>query len=79
MGFPKLPMQWSENGYEIVEKLGEGSYGAVYKLVKNKGTDQEEFSALKIVNWTLGKVVNQILLICLYMIDARNHARNQGW
>lgn len=55
MGFPKLPMQWGENGYEIVEKLGEGSYGAVYKLVKNKGTDQEEVSALKIVNWTLGK------------------------
>lgn len=39
MGFPKLPMQWSENEYEIVEKLDEGSYGAVYKLVKNKGTD----------------------------------------
>ena len=52
MTFPKLPIQWSENGYEITEELGHGSYGAVYKLVKDKGTENEEISALKIINWT---------------------------
>ena len=53
MTFPKLPIQWSENGYEITEELGHGSYGSVYKLVKDKGTENEEVSALKIINWTL--------------------------
>ena len=51
--FPELPIQWSENGYEITEELGHGSYGSVYKLVKDKGTENEEVSALKIINWTL--------------------------
>lgn len=53
--FPKLPMQWREHGYEIDEKLGEGAYGKVYRLVKNKGTDQEEYSALKIISKELTK------------------------
>ena len=44
MTFPKLPIQWSENGYEITEELGHGSYGSVYKLVKDKGTENEEVS-----------------------------------
>lgn len=53
MTFPKLPIQWSENGYEITEELGHGSYGSVYKLVKDKETENEEISALKIINWKL--------------------------
>lgn len=53
MTFPKLPIPWSENGYEITEEIGHGSYGSVYKLVKNKGMENEEISALKIVTLTL--------------------------
>lgn len=35
--FPELPRQWSSHGYEIDELLGQGSYGAVYRMVRNKG------------------------------------------
>lgn len=51
----ELPLQWKNYGYEIDEKLGEGSYGAVYRLVKEKGTGQESYSALKLIAWTLTK------------------------
>ena len=43
MTFPKLPIQWSENGYEITEELGHGSYGSVYKLVKIKERKMKRF------------------------------------
>ena len=42
MTFPKLPIQWSENGYEITEELGHGSYGSVYKQLKYEVTENEE-------------------------------------
>ena len=44
--FPELPMQWRDHGYEIDQRLGKGAYGAVYRLVKNRGAENEEFSAL---------------------------------
>ena len=47
--FPELPRQWSSQGYEIDELLWQGSYGAVYRMVRNKGTDQEEYWALKVI------------------------------
>ena len=47
MTFPKLPIQWSENGYEITEELGHGSYGSVYKLVKDKGTENEHWITIR--------------------------------
>lgn len=53
--FPELPMQWRNHGYEIDQRLGEGAYGAVYRLVKNRGAENEEFSALKVISWELGK------------------------
>ena len=34
--FPELPRQWSSHGYEIDELLGQGSYGAVYRMVRIK-------------------------------------------
>ena len=37
--FPELPMQWRDHGYEIDQRLGKGAYGAVYRLVKNRGAD----------------------------------------
>ena len=30
------------NTYTLTEELGHGSYGSVYKLVKDKGTENEE-------------------------------------
>ena len=53
--FPELPRQWSEHGYEIDELLGQGSYGAVYRMVKKKGTDEEEYWALKVIKKNLTK------------------------
>ena len=53
--FPELPRQWSSHGYEIDELLGQGSYGAVYRMVRNKGTDQEEYWALKVIEKNLTK------------------------
>ena len=53
--FPELPRQWSSQGYEIDELLGQGSYGAVYRMVRNKGTDQEEYWALKVIEKNLTK------------------------
>ena len=53
--FPELPRQWSDYGYEIDELLGQGSYGAVYRMVKNKGTDKEEYWALKVIKKNLTK------------------------
>lgn len=53
--FPELPRQWSDYGYEIDELLGRGSYGGVYRLVKNKGTDREEYWALKIITKELSE------------------------
>ena len=53
--FPELPRQWSDHGYEIDELLGRGSYGGVYRLVKNKGTDKEEYWALKIITKDLSE------------------------
>ena len=52
--FPELPMQWRDHGYEIDQRLGKGAYGAVYRLVKNRGAENEEFSALKVISWELG-------------------------
>lgn len=52
--FPELPMQWRNHGYEIDQRLGEGAYGAVYRLVKNRGAENEDFSALKVISWELG-------------------------
>ena len=49
----ELPRQWSSHGYEIDELLGQGSYGAVYRMVRNKGTDQEEYWALKVIEKNL--------------------------
>ena len=34
------------NTYTLTEELGHGSYGSVYNLVKDKGTENEEVSAL---------------------------------
>lgn len=48
--FPELPIQWRDSGYEIDEKLGQGSYGAVYRMVRNKGAENESFSALKVIS-----------------------------
>lgn len=53
----ELPLQWKNYGYELDEKLGEGSYGAVYRLVKKKGTDEESYSALKLISWNLSKKI----------------------
>lgn len=53
--FPELPMQWRDHGYEIDQILGQGAYGAVYRLVKNRGAENEEFSALKVISWELSK------------------------
>ena len=55
MDFPKLPNQWKEDGYEIDRFLGRGSYGEVYRIIRNKGTKLEEVSALKILTHTLSK------------------------
>lgn len=52
--FPELPMQWRDHGYEIDQRLGKGAYGVVYRLVKNRGAENEEFSALKVISWELG-------------------------
>lgn len=52
--FPELPRQWSSHGYEIDELLGKGSYGAVYRMVRNKGRI-EEYWALKVIEKNLTK------------------------
>lgn len=57
--FPELPMQWRNYGYEIVEMLGKGAYGAVYKLVKHRDTGEETVSALKVIEWRLTKQLVQ--------------------
>lgn len=53
--FPELPRQWENHGYEIDELLGQGSYGAVYRMVRDKGTAQEEYWALKVIKKNLTK------------------------
>ena len=53
--FPELPMQWRDHDYKIDKKLGEGAYGAVYRLVKHAGAENEQFSALKVISWKLTK------------------------
>ena len=46
MDQPKLPQKWSE--WKLIEKIGEGAYGAVYKAERVAGTDLV-YSAIKII------------------------------
>jgi len=45
--FPKLPQKWDD--WTITEKVGEGSFGSVYKAERSIGKDKV-FSAIKIVH-----------------------------
>ena len=60
--FPELPMQWRDHGYEIDQRLGKGAYGAVYRLVKNRGAENEEFSLKSFHgNWERNRFVNMTM------------------
>ena len=61
MDFPQLPAGWSN--WKIEEKIGEGTYGTVYKASRQIA-GQTEFSAIKIVKIPNGEdEVNDILRI----------------
>ena len=60
--FPELPMQWRDHGYEIDQRLGKGAYGAVYRLVKNRGAEKKS-RPLKSFhgNWERNRFVNMTM------------------
>lgn len=61
--FPELPMQWRDHGYEIDQRLGKGAYGAVYRLVKNRGRRMKNSRPLKSFhgNWERNRFVNMTM------------------